>query len=101
MRSHRTKSGNGRTYSAPWAEVTQSREGVSGDGPTRTQIIALFTVLLLSVKFIDSEAEGIVFDVALAGVLKGGLGAEKGFRKFVVIWGWIALSKWGQKLYSA
>ena len=93
MRSHRTKSGNGRTYSAPWAEVTQSREGVSGDGPTRTQRIALFIVLLLSAKFHDSEDEGVEFDVALAGMLKGGLGAENGFKKFVVIWGCMALSK--------
>ena len=45
VRSHRTKSGNGRTYKAPLAEDTHRREGFSGEGPTRTHITALFTVL--------------------------------------------------------
>ena len=93
MRSQRTKSGNGRTYSAPCAEVTHSSDGVSGEGPTLTQIIALFSVLPFSFAFNNSEDEDV--ECAFAEVAEGGFGAEKGLGKFVVIWGWKALSKWG------
>ena len=42
VRSHRTKSGNGRMYRAPDAAEMHSTDGVSGEGPARTHSTALF-----------------------------------------------------------
>jgi hypothetical protein len=82
--SHRTKSGNGRTYNAPDAADIQRTEGVSGDGPARTHNIALFRL--------TSVREGALEELGATGV---GCGPEKGLGKEVLICGCGVLSRCG------
>ena len=96
VRSHLTKSGSGRMYSAPDAADMQSTDGVSGDGPARTHSTALFK--LQSVAFEDPVGEDD-FELYALG-FGGDVGPKNGLGKEVVVCGWGVLSKWGKKLYS-
>ena len=81
VRSHLTKSGRGRMYSAPDAADMQSTDGVSGDGPARTHSTALFK--LPSVPLDDPLGED---DFELCEFeLEGDIGPKNGLGKEVVV----------------
>ena len=90
VRSQRTKSGNGRMYSAPDAAEMHSTDGVSGEGPARTHSTALFRFPSLPTPDPIPVGDGALVPDGVDEVW-----GEKGLGNAVVIWGWGAASRWG------